>query len=48
MKTLTILFTLLAAIGAGAQNKYTTFDPGPNAEFGTVSAINDSGQVLGW
>jgi hypothetical protein len=50
MKTLTILFTLLAVIGAGAQNKYTTFDLGPNPQFkfGTVSTINDSGQVLGW
>jgi hypothetical protein len=48
MKTLTILFTLLLTTGAGAQNKYTTFELGPNARFGTVSAINDSGQVLGW
>jgi probable HAF family extracellular repeat protein len=48
MKTLTILLTLLLAIGAGARGKYTTFDLGPNARFNNVTAINDSGQVLGW
>jgi hypothetical protein len=50
MKTLTLLFTLLLAIGVGAQSKYTTFGLGPNPQFkfGTVSTINDSGQVLGW
>ncbi len=51
MKTLTMLLTLLVAIGAGAQQKkYITFGLGPNPQFtqGTVSAINDSGQVLGW
>jgi probable HAF family extracellular repeat protein len=51
MKTLTMILTLLAALGAGAQQeKYTTFTLGPNAhDYGvTVSTINDSGQVLGW
>jgi probable HAF family extracellular repeat protein len=49
MKTLTLLFTLLLAISAGAQRaKYTTFSPGPNAKFDSVVTINDSGQVLGW
>jgi hypothetical protein len=48
MKTLTMLLTLLAAIGAGAQAKYTTFELGPNANFNNVQTINDSGQVLGW
>ena len=48
MKTLTLTLTLLVAIAAGAQSKYQTFWLGPNAGFGTVSAINDSGQVLGW
>jgi hypothetical protein len=56
MKTLTskiliTLCTLLVAIGAGAQNKYQTFPLGsetPPLRFGTVTALNDSGQVLGW
>jgi hypothetical protein len=48
MKTLTLLFTLLLAQFAGAQNKYTTFEVGPGARLGNVQAINDSGQVLGW
>ncbi len=48
MKTLTLLFTLLLAIGAGAQNKYATFELGPGATFANVQTINDSGQVLGW
>jgi probable HAF family extracellular repeat protein len=48
MKTLTLTFTLLAATLAGAQSKYETFGIGPNAGFNTVTAINDSGQVLGW
>ncbi len=54
MKTLTILLAMLVAIGAGAQSKYQTFGPktsNPNCHsFGgiQVTAINDSGQVLGW
>ena len=55
MKTLTILLTLLVAIGAWAQNEYQTFGPktsNPNCRFGfggiQVTAINDSGQALGW
>ncbi len=50
MKTLTLMFTLILAISAGAQNKYTTFEVGPGAglNFDNVSTINDSGQVLGW
>jgi hypothetical protein len=47
MKTLTMLLALLLAQFAGAQNKYTTFEVGPNATSGNVSTINDSGQVLG-
>jgi hypothetical protein len=49
MKTLTLMLTLLVALGAGAQQaKYTTFSPGPNAKFDSVVTINDFGQVLGW
>jgi probable HAF family extracellular repeat protein len=50
MKTLTMLFALLAAQFAGAQSKYTTFGLGPNAGQPpyTVTSINDSGQVLGY
>src|ERR1700685_2169004 len=53
MKTLTSkilvsLFTLLTAIGAGAQNRYQTFPLGSGNNFGSVTALNDSGQVLGW
>jgi hypothetical protein len=49
MKTLTMLFTLLLAISAGAQSKYTTFGLGGTAghPFYSFDTINDSGQVLG-
>jgi probable HAF family extracellular repeat protein len=51
MKTLTMLLTLLVAIGVGAQSKYTTFGPDSNNPEGgswlNITAINDSGQVLG-
>jgi probable HAF family extracellular repeat protein len=49
MKTLTILLILLAATLAGAQGKYQTFAISPNADGApVVTAINDSGQVLGY
>src|ERR1700678_4314178 len=49
MKTLTLTLTLLVAIAAGAQSKYQTFAISPNADGDpTVTAINDSGQVLGY
>jgi hypothetical protein len=47
MKTLTTLLTLLVAIGAGAQGKYTTFGLGEGAYNAVIYTINDSGQVLG-
>jgi probable HAF family extracellular repeat protein len=48
MKTLTLLLTLLLVPFAGAQSKYQTFPIGPNAQPFQVTAVNDSGQVLGW
>jgi hypothetical protein len=48
MKTLTLMLTLLAAQFAGAQGKYTTFGTGSDAPWFSVTAINDSGQVLGY
>jgi probable HAF family extracellular repeat protein len=48
-KILVSLFTLLTAVGAGAQNRYQTFPLGGSfGTFGLVTALNDSGQVLGW
>jgi probable HAF family extracellular repeat protein len=50
MKALTILLTLLVASAGAQQKKYITFSLGPNIyqQQSTVTAINDSGQVLGW
>jgi hypothetical protein len=47
-KILVSLFSLLTAVGAGAQNQYQTFSLGSGNNFGSVTALNDSGQVLGW